>query len=172
MRSGTYKYEIELRKVKKDQVTITAILGDGEACQFDPALRATGTPKIYIIQHEERIIYIGYASQPLRTRLRYGLNPGKRMLKNGYHGYKWKELDKVTVSVWLFDPFSKFQTEDKRKAHRLYVEAIEAELVFLFRQKTKRWPDFQHEIHFNNEQSKKVKRKSITIFNKVCAEKK
>ena len=59
---------------------------------------------------------------------------------NGYHGYKWKEIEKAELFVWNFDGMDKNQ-----------MESIEAEIVYEIRNKYGQWPFFQNEIHFNNE---------------------
>ena len=67
--------------------------------------------------------------------------------EHGYYGYKWKDLQEVELLVWNF-PGS---TQD-------YVESIEAELVYIIREKTGNWPKYQMEIHFHGatEEERKV----------------
>jgi hypothetical protein len=48
-----------------------------------------------------------------------------------------------------------------------FVEGIEAELVYLVRSKTGRWPLFQNEIHFNNDNHEKTKEIALRIYRKV-----
>ena len=92
--------------------------------------------KLYAIKENKKILYIGITRQSLSSRFRLGLSADGG---NGYHGYKWKDMKKVKVLVWFFDNYNKNQ-----------LESIEAELVYLVRNKTNRWPRFQNEIHFNN----------------------
>jgi predicted GIY-YIG superfamily endonuclease len=92
--------------------------------------------KIYVLTEKNNIIYVGTTKSSIKNRLRYGL---KMNGKNGYHGYKWKHLSTVRLLVWCFDDF------DKEK-----IEFIEAELVYLIRTSTGKWPTHQNEIHFNN----------------------
>jgi len=92
--------------------------------------------KIYVLSNNKTIHYIGTTKDSIKNRIRNGL---KANGKNGYHGYKWRNLSSVTLSVWDFEELSKEQ-----------IENIEAELAFIVRLKTKSWPDFQNEIHFNN----------------------
>lgn len=101
-------------------------------------------PKIYVIKSELEFLYVGYASQSLITRLNQGFRAAG---KNGYHGYKWKKLEKVEVHVFVFPILADTPTKETR----LYFEAIEAELVFQIRTFTGKWPLYQNEIHFNNE---------------------
>jgi len=92
--------------------------------------------KLYVVKQAEDVLYVGITRQDIRTRLRYGF---KAKGENGYHGYKWKDLDRVEMLIWSFP--------DSRNDD---VEAIEAEVVFLVRQKTGRWPKYQMEIHFHH----------------------
>lgn len=93
--------------------------------------------KIYIVTNNKQILYIGTTKDSIRNRIRSGL---KGSGENGYHGYKWRNLESVSISVWNFKNYNKKQ-----------IESIEAELAFIVRCKTKKWPIFQNEIHFNNE---------------------
>ncbi len=162
----SYRYTLTLEKEAENIVRIIKVEGENKLDDFEKQVRAGKTPKVYVIKHKELILYVGYASQPIRSRLRYGLNPGKRSLKNGYHGYKWKNIDKVELYVWPFEPFSKFKTKEGQKGHKLYVEAVEAEVVFLCRKHFDKWPEFQHEIHFNNE-DERAKEVAEEIFKLV-----
>ncbi len=92
--------------------------------------------KIYVLTDIEDILYVGTTKTSIKNRLRYGLNADG---KSGYHGYKWKALPTVKLYVWCFDDL------DKEK-----IESIEAELVYLVRKETGKWPIYQNEIHFNN----------------------
>lgn len=92
--------------------------------------------KIYIITKDNQVLYIGTTKDSIRNRIRSGL---KSNGSHGYHGYKWKHLKSVTLSVWDFEDYNQEQ-----------IENIEAELAFIVRSKTKKWPDCQNEIHFNN----------------------
>lgn len=115
---------------------------------FDPvdsdSLIRSKQQKIYVIKSKEEFIYVGYASQSLMTRFGQGFRAAG---KNGYHGYKWKKLEKVEVHVFVFPIIDDISA----KECRLYFEAIEAELVFQIRTISGKWPIYQNEIHFNNE---------------------
>jgi hypothetical protein len=93
--------------------------------------------KLYVLKRVGTFLYIGITRQSLRSRLHLGFNAEG---ENGYHGYKWKDLEDVNLFVWTFSEYNKTQLEN-----------IEAELAYLIRVKTKRWPLYQNEIHFNNE---------------------
>jgi len=93
-------------------------------------------PKLYVIKSGSEVIYIGQTTQGMQTRIRQGL---KAKGDKGYWGYKWRGLRRVEVLVWCFPGKS-----------AEYVEAIEGELVFLFRKHKGRWPKYQMEIHFHN----------------------
>lgn len=92
--------------------------------------------KIYILKSEDKILYIGTTKSSIKNRLRYGLNANGQ---NGYHGYKWKTFETVLLYVFCFDNFGKVE-----------IESVEAELAFIVRKSTGRWPESQNEIHFNN----------------------
>lgn len=92
--------------------------------------------KIYILKSANDILYIGTTKSSINNRLRYGLSANGL---NGYHGYKWKTLETVLLYVFCFDDF------DKTK-----IESVEAELAYMVRKETGRWPEYQNEIHFNN----------------------
>lgn len=113
-------------------------------------------PKIYVVKSNKEFLYVGYASQSLKTRLGQGFRAAG---KNGYHGYKWKKLEQVEVHVFLFP----ILVGTSAKESRLYFEAIEAELVFQIRTQTGKWPLYQNEIHFNNEFSEE----SMTVAGKL-----
>lgn len=92
--------------------------------------------KVYVLCEKKTILYIGTTKDSIRNRLRNGL---KANGKGGYHGYKWKNLSRVTLFVWCFEDFDQVQ-----------IESVEAELALIVRNKTKKWPEYQNEIHFNN----------------------
>jgi predicted GIY-YIG superfamily endonuclease len=108
--------------------------------KIDPNFQSPLTDKdykIYIITNESNdVYYIGATKDSIRQRLTLGLNADG---SKGYHGYKWKHLNSVFLNVWIFKDYD----QDK-------IENIEAELAFLVRMKTEKWPKHQNEIHFNN----------------------
>ena len=111
-----------------------------------------GYPKIYMVKHNNEILYIGFTVDSIGNRLRNGLSPGKLdkisnkivIGKDGYHGYKWKDLDVVDYYVWVYKQ-SDMPVKDEVK---LMFENIEAEMVYLYKQTTGFWPKYQSEIHF------------------------
>jgi len=112
--------------------------------------------KIYIVSLEGVIVYVGKTKQTIGDKFRQSIltyqnvQKGKKKV-SGYSGYKWvrEYLDKGVVldlSVFLLPGKTNEETE-----------AIEAEVVYLVREKTGRWPEYQNEIHFrNNEEAKRV----------------
>ncbi|MFY0607959.1 MAG: hypothetical protein JXR10_14670 [Cyclobacteriaceae bacterium] len=107
------------------------------------------------------IVYVGYASQSIRSRISGGLRANG---KSGYHGYVWKKLDTVTLTVFVFAPFVGTKGDESYDKHKLFVEAIEAELVFQVRNVTGQWPKYQSEIHFNNRRSDEVQSIAAQIY--------
>jgi hypothetical protein len=102
----------------------------------------TETPKLYVVAHGKHIVYVGACpGGHLRRRLQGGLRADGR---HGYHGYHWKGLP---VDVHVATNFCPKLTDATCKD---FVEAVEAELVFLIRTAAKRWPTHQSEIHFHN----------------------
>ena len=93
--------------------------------------------KIYIVKYKTKIIYVGFTSQSIRSRLRGGL---QTQGMGGYHGYQFKKLNKIDLFIICFD---KTYTREK-------VEGMEGEIVYLIRKKTGSWPEYQTEIHFHN----------------------
>lgn len=120
----------------------------------------TGTDyKIYVLSLIERVFYVGTTKSSLKSRLNSGL---KASGKNGYHGYKWKNQKDVRIFIWNFPELNKEQ-----------IENIEAELAFIVRTQTGKWPEFQNEIHFNNSYQEKGKVIAEKMYNHIinCGEK-
>ncbi|EDP94760.1 hypothetical protein U8527_07560 [Kordia algicida OT-1] len=109
--------------------------------------------KIYVITWQKNIVYIGTTRDRIKNRLNSGL---KGSPKKGYHGYKWKDQEEIRVFIWNFPALNKEQTEN-----------IEAELAYIVRKKTGKWPKFQNEIHFNNKYEQKGKHMAENIYETV-----
>jgi len=107
--------------------------------------------KLYVLKKDDEFLYIGITRQSLRSRLHSGFNAKG---KNGYHGYKWKDLKNVKLFVWTFQNYTETQLEN-----------MEAELTYLIRSKTNNWPLYQNEIHFNNkfEKGKEIAEKIFEL---------
>ncbi len=129
---GHNRYKIRIDNGKSHCIEANGQRGKG----FMPTDMAGGLPKLYVVKQTSEIYYVGITIQDIRKRLRIGFTARG---EHGYHGYKWKELDEVELLIWSF-PGS--QSED--------VEAVEAELVYLIREKTGKWPRYQMEIHFHH----------------------
>ncbi|MDM1362499.1 hypothetical protein [Myroides marinus] len=129
------------------------ILEDDKTIRFSPQLTKNKVPKIYVLKIKGEVVYIGYTSQSITTRLNSGL---KADGKNGYHGYKWKNVtDKMELLIFVFgNVLTGIKDQDKELI--MFIEAIEAELVYQVRSQTGNWPKFQNEIHFNNTDRTKV----------------
>jgi hypothetical protein len=113
-------------------------------------------PKIYILRKREGILYVGITKSPLSSRFRYGLTASG---KNGYHGYAWKALAKEVQSE-VIDLFVYVFNNEER------TEAIEAEVVYLIRNRTGKWPKYQTEIHFHQAAAQE-KRIAERIFHQI-----
>ena len=146
--TGPYCYTLFLSGIV-DKRIIAKKECDGKPSNFKRPVTLSKTPKIYILKSEDKIVYVGYASQPIGTRLGQGI---KAKGLKGYHGYKWKQLDQVELLVYVFDKELKGSKHQDDKPFSLLAEAVEAELVYKVREETGSWPEFQNEIHFNNDQ--------------------
>lgn len=139
-----YQYHLKITDGKISSIKLEDKEGKVvEVNTFEKPVTRKDLSKLYVVKHQSEIIYVGVTSQGIRDRLRYGLQAKG---KHGYHGYHWKDLDEIDLLVWCFPE------EPKR------IESIEAELVYLVRNHTGQWPEYQTEIHFHKvtEEEKKV----------------
>ena len=141
-------------KLKLENRQIVNIQYDGRTVNsfVEPDNRSQ-RPKLYVVKADSNIVYFGQTTQNMRTRLRQGLTAEG---EHGYYGYPWKGKPEVDILVWCFP-----EDEDPK-----YVETIEAELVFLFRQREGQWPSFQTEIHFHDS----LKRGEAELAKAILAE--
>lgn len=102
--------------------------------------------KIYVLCKKSNIVYIGTTGRNIRTRLRGGIKAMK-------YFYKWCDIPKLRLFVWCFDELEQEQ-----------IENIEAELAFLVRLKTDKWPKHQNEIHFNNNYGNNGKKIALELY--------
>lgn len=118
---------------------------------------------LYILKDDKNFIYVGITKQSVRARFGGSFyafkNKKAKTYFNGYTGYKWieeyqkskKHIDLIVIPLGI----------DKKMS-----EAIEAEVVYLIRNNTGKWPLFQHEIHFHN--NSEAERFAKNIFTSVC----
>ena len=117
-----YKYTL---KVKSNRI-VSVLAEDKKTEHFISPVTQKGK-KIYLVGKNGFIHYIGITKQPIGSRIRY----------NGRYKYKWlEENGNHCLIIWTF--------EDD-----INTEAIEAEIVYFFRQKYNHWPKHQTEIHFH-----------------------
>ena len=128
---------------------------NGKVCQFSKPSTKPKVTKIYTVTIGKKLIYVGISNQSMASRLNYGL---KANVKSGYTGYKWKKLydQRLTLNIWFFKSRKEEYIRLTKKKIR-EIEAIEAEVVYLCRNKTKQWPEYQHEIHFHKSDAKQRK---------------
>ncbi|NOS90862.1 MAG: hypothetical protein HOP30_02970 [Cyclobacteriaceae bacterium] len=127
--------------------------------------------KIYIFRKNSTILYVGLTRQRISTRLSGGFRSFKhwhesKVKKNGYSGHKFIQefIDSDEIELLVF-PLKHLNSMTNKEDYQA-AEAIEAEIVYLIREKTNRWPVFQNEIHFYNlKDSKKYAKK---IFSKLA----
>jgi hypothetical protein len=96
-------------------------------------------PKLYVASRHGVPIYVGITSQSMAARLRSGL---KANGNHGYHGYRMRGQRDLDLDLWYLDGANP-------QAARNELECIEAEVVYLSRQRFEQWPEFQTEIHFH-----------------------
>lgn len=161
--SGPYCYTLFLSGEENKRV-IAKKECDGEPGNFSGKVNLKKTPKIYILIAKDKIVYIGYASQAIGTRLGQGIRAGGL---NGYHGYKWKQVDELELFVFVFDQELNGSKHKDDEPFILLAEGIEAELVYKLREETGKWPDFQNEIHFNNEKLETAKEIAAQMYTAV-----
>lgn len=160
MYTGPHRYKIIL-KDKEGSRAIDKKIKEGKVGKFTKPLVNNKQPKIYIIKDNGEIVYVGYTSQSITTRLNLGL---KATGKDGYYGYKWKNVkDEFELCVFVFQQTFTGDSE-KDRVLREYVEAIEAELVYMVRQELGEWPKYQNEIHFNNNKRSSVLRVANNLY--------
>jgi len=93
--------------------------------------------KLYLVGLGKQLHYVGITNRQMSARISMGL---KAKGKNGYHGYAWKNIrEQLTLHVICWSG-----SGNLRKG----LEAIEAEVAYLCRKETGKWPLSQTEIHF------------------------
>lgn len=105
----------------------------------------SNTPKLYVFTTLEtnEVLYVGQTKRSISARLRAGFAPSSTRRSNGYAGYQFRELGTAHMHVFMDEEW--LQHSDATISQ---VELIEAELCFLIRQQTGKWPSYQNEIHF------------------------
>jgi predicted GIY-YIG superfamily endonuclease len=156
LESYTYQLFIETKYkkrviVKKEQ--------NGVACNFRTPITDTNRPKIYVLKSGSDILYVGYTNQSVSSRLSAGMRASG---KNGYHGYKWRDYDKVDLLIFVFEKFA--DNKKVKEKQKLFIEGVEAEIVFKIRTETGKWPLSQNEIHFNNKKAEQVRAVTDTLY--------
>jgi hypothetical protein len=114
------------------------VLWPTEVRRFGSVAGSRG-PKLYVVTIDGTPVYVGVTKQEMRRRLAHGWKANGR---TGYYGYAWRHMgSRASVEVWA--------DEDAQDRSNRDMETVEAETVFLIRQLTKQWPEFQTEIHFH-----------------------
>ena len=129
--SGPFSYQI---KFNKDKITeVRSPNGDNK---FSGAA-SRRVPKLYVVSDRKKPIYVGQTKQPMRARLRLGFRSDG---SHGYHGYAWRhKTSQVTLDIWV----------PRGNEDSVWIETVEAEVVFLIRDEDGQWPQYQTEIHFH-----------------------
>lgn len=115
------------------------------------------TRMVYVLSKNREILYVGEGYTDIKSRMNRGFIPRRYFARtgtarNGYKGYKWIDLlipqDAAPLTLDVF----MFEEEFNDDALRCIIEGIEGELVYLIRSHTERWPEYQNEIHFSNQE--------------------
>lgn len=165
MCTGPYCYTLQLTG-EKDKRVIATKLCNGIEAKYTLSVTKLSTPKIYILKEGDVVVYVGYTSQSIATRFWQGIRASGF---NGYYGYKWKQVNELQLLVFVFDQKLEGNKHDYDKTHVALAEAVEAELVYIVRNKTGKWPAYQNEIHFNNSQSDLARTIASEIYQKIAA---
>lgn len=100
----------------------------------------TASPKIYVVSRDAQVLYVGLTQQPIARRF-YGAFTANGA--TGYYGYQWRDsTDPMHLDIWIFSFAATAEIQRE-------LETIEAEVIFLARQRGGQWPLFQNEIHFH-----------------------
>lgn len=121
--SGPYHYSLFLSGTEQERF-IEKKVQDGVVTNFKRPVTKDKTPKIYVLKHKGKIVYVGYASQSIGKRLGQGVR-AKGL--NGYYGYKWKQVSEVELLVFIFNKELKGNKHKKDEPIIAFTEAIEAE---------------------------------------------
>lgn len=160
--SGPYRFHL-LLSGSENKRTFLPKEKTEKKFSFHPEVMTRSQPKIYVLKSAGEIVYVGYASQSIAMRLRQGMRANGL---NGYHGYKWRHLEEVELVVFVFEKLFSDDAEEKA-SYKSYVEAIEAELVYIVRREKGQWPMWQNEIHFNNDHGQGVIASAEDMYSKI-----
>ena len=122
-------------------------------------------PKLYVISVSGRPIYVGTTTKPIKKRLSDGIKPSS---SSRYLWSHWNHfpLEELAVDVWAVnvddkdietmkdDPNMKLAIDGivNKSPKDIILETVEAEVAFLIRRDTDKWPKYQIEIHFHQSQ--------------------
>ena len=129
------------------QVTQTAIRPVYQDT-FSGKILNSSNHKIYILKKNNQFIYVGQTKQAIGDKFRQGfraykIDKEKGERTSGYGGYKW-------ISKYMGQKLTLFVIDLGSNIDKIKSEAIEAEIVYLIRANSNKWPECQNEIHFNN----------------------
>jgi len=145
MKEYTFKrFKITINDNDNCSVSFSPLEDDGEA--FNPGRR-----KIYIVSYGKKILYVGETKRSIKARLRNSKKYGHKFFDKNINRHR-----KLILSVAVF--------ENNYDDNKEFIEAIEAEIVYLVRTKLNCWPTFQNEIHFNNVNANDARKKAKYIY--------
>ena len=159
--SRPHTYQIAWESSKEPPKVVDS---DNGKLNFSKPVTEESKPKLYVVSHDERPIYVGKTTGPMASRLREGFNPAGH---NGYKGYLWRHyMKKATINIWILtldcrdaaelteDPSMKLAVNgnNKKRIEEIIIETLEAEIVLLIQRTWGQWPEYQSEIHFHQSQ--------------------
>ena len=141
-----WQKEMKLTGPDRYQLTITdgsvSVTAPNGTPHFVAPATNRGDQKLYVVSKGGALLYVGVTRQPMSVRLRGGLTADGN---HGYHGYSWgKKNHTICLDIWYVNGDDVTPID---------LEAIEAEVVFHYRQESDQWPSEQTEIHFRQSNS-------------------
>ena len=141
---------------------ITKVDND-ELGKFRAPVTQGRSPKLYVISHGQRPIYVGTTTDSIKKRLNGGFKANPRT-SHGYRGYLWKYLREAAIHIWMLtleekdfhsmntDPSMERWKGNCQQQKNIVVETVEAEVVLQIHNEYSQWPKYQSEIHFHQSQ--------------------
>lgn len=129
----------------------------GEVC-FDPHNFRPYKYGIYLFYYRNKIIRVGETASGF-SRIRKGFTQKLKLKRNGrkkknYYAYPWRLYYRNKKIKVVYFSLKQLGEQAKKPEIR---RAIEAEITYQIRLKTKKWPLRMTEIHFSEELRKKKK---------------
>ncbi len=157
---GPHTYQIAWGSSKETPKVVKSANGKP---QFSNPVTCKSKPKLYVVSHHCRPIYVGTTTDSITKRLNGGFKANPKT-SHGYRGYLWKNLREAAIHIWMLTPegpdFDSMNADPSmtrwegncQQRENIVVETVEAEVVLLIHQEYLQWPEYQTEIHFHQSQ--------------------